>query len=252
MAPSCTRSSASTKNGLFRVWKSTRKHKLLLRGFLAQVRDQAAAGRVHGDGLGEIDMDSLFHGRRGLLRMEIGRRYDGYGLDAAFEEPLVGGQAREEPRFGDRELGAQVGGAVGEIIRPGIDLVAAVLGEELGDPRPPAAAADDPQLDPGIGLRAADKPGRTSARPRRPRLLDESRRLIARSDAGLFFSIGCSLKIPDTYRMARLFFAEIRFRSDSLHVRIFPLLLCSRILAYRWPAVSSIPASFYVPNFPCP
>ena len=110
-----------------------------------------AARHIHGDRFGEIDVFAGRHGRGRLLRMEVGRRYDRYGVERLLQQPAISRQAGETLlRFHAQRI-AQGVDAVGKIVGRSHDVIAAMLLEQLGDPGAPATAADDAQIDLGIG-----------------------------------------------------------------------------------------------------
>ena len=139
--------------------KVNEHHPLVLRGFLAGRGDGQAAGHVNGDRLGAIDVAAGAHARGRLLGMKIRRRNDGDGVRLGVQRPLVGGQAAEGPLRGNAHPLGHLRGAVGKVVGRGDELVAAVLGEEVGDPTAPRAAAEQGQLDLGVRLRAGDEFG---------------------------------------------------------------------------------------------
>ena len=68
---------------------------LLRGGLLAALGDGEAAGHVHRDGLGQIDMLAGVDGRGGLLGMEVGRAFDDHGVELLLQQLAVAVQAGE-------------------------------------------------------------------------------------------------------------------------------------------------------------
>ena len=124
---------------------------------LAGVGDGLAAGRIDGNGFGEIDMFAGVHGVGGLLRMEIRGRLDDYGVELAIEQALIAGQAGVTAGRGDLVLLGCGVGFVLEIVGAGNQAVLARLGEKVGNPTATTSAADESDVEGGVGFRAKDQ-----------------------------------------------------------------------------------------------
>ena len=125
-------------------------------GLLAAVFDAQAARDIDGDGLGEVDVLAGRDGGGRLLRVEVRRAVDRHGVHL-LQQLQVALEAREAIGLRDLQLLAGVVHAVLEVVGHGDDVVAAVLLEQLGDPGAAPAAADQAEIDLGIGGRAADE-----------------------------------------------------------------------------------------------
>ncbi len=142
---------------------------LLLRRQPAGRLDRQHARHVDRDGLGQVDVAPGFHGRPGLLRVEVRQVLDGDGLHAAGDQLLVAGQAGEPPGLLHAEGLAELVHRILEVVAGRVELIAPVLLEVLAHPLAPAAAADDAQLDLpldrlGRGRRLIGGEGRRRAR----------------------------------------------------------------------------------------
>ena len=135
------------------------EHLLLRRGALARRGNRLAAGRIHRDRLGQIDMLARVHGGGGVYRVEIGRRLDDHRVELAFQQPLVARQPRVTARRVDLVLLAHGIGFVLEVVRAGHQPILAGIGEQLGNPTAASAAADQANLQHRVGLRAKDQRG---------------------------------------------------------------------------------------------
>ena len=143
--------------------KIHQKAKLVRARRLAALSNGLAARHIHRDRFGEIHMFARRNSGGRLLRMEVGRAFDGHRLDLRLQQPLIAGQARESLGRRDIEL---LPGAIGlrrEIIGQRGEVVTAVLEEQIGDPLAAPAAANQPQVDLAAGLRAARQAGRPRA-----------------------------------------------------------------------------------------
>ena len=116
-----------------------------------------AAGHVHRDRLGAIDVFPRGYRGRRLLRMEIRRADDGHRVELLLQQALVGGKPGEAVARQYIELLAGRIHAVLEVIGERHHVVIAVLGEQLGDPRSPPAAADDAEVDLRVGFGAPNQ-----------------------------------------------------------------------------------------------
>jgi len=138
-----------------------REERQLLRGrLLAAVGDRLAAGNVHGDRFGEIDM--LAGGDRGggLLGMEVGRALDHHGVQLLVDQLLVAGESGKPLVRRHAELVAGIVRLVLEVIEHRDHVVAAVFLEQVGNPRAASAATDQADVDPRVGVGAAHELGR--------------------------------------------------------------------------------------------
>ncbi len=124
----------------------------------AQGLDLERPRHIDRHGLRHVDVQPRLHGRAGVLGEAVRRRLERDRVDAARNDALVARKPREAPRLVDL---ARVAAGVGdflEVVRDRVKLIAAVLREEVRDPAPAPAAADDAELDARIGLRAGDEP----------------------------------------------------------------------------------------------
>ena len=128
-------------------------------GLFAALGDGLAAGDVHGNGLGEIDVLAGINRGGGLLGMEIGRALDDDGVELLFQELAVARKAGVAVGGGDLKLLARSVGVVREVVRHRNEVVTAVLLEEVGDPFAAVAAADEADVDLRVGLGPAEQGG---------------------------------------------------------------------------------------------
>ena len=75
------------KSSLARVWKSTRKHRFFAVAFAAALLNGRAAGHVHRDRLGQVDVLARSDGVGRLRRVEVRRRLDRHGVQLLLEQP---------------------------------------------------------------------------------------------------------------------------------------------------------------------
>jgi hypothetical protein len=122
--------------------KIDEENQLVLGGPLPGFRDRQATGHIHGDRLGQKHMLAGGHRGGGVLRMEIGWRFDDHGVELAIEQFLVASQAAETTRRFDPELLARGIHAVLIVIRAGHPLVLSRIQEQLGEPVPSTSAAN--------------------------------------------------------------------------------------------------------------
>ena len=134
------------------------KDQFLLRGFAPALGHGLAAGHVHRNGLGAIDVLAGLDGRGGVFRVEIRRRLNHHRVELLFQKALVSGEAGEAPGLVHLELFSRRLRLVREIVRHGRQVVMAVFQEQVGDPRAAPAAADEAEVDFGIALGAAGQP----------------------------------------------------------------------------------------------
>jgi hypothetical protein len=127
----------------------------LLPGGLAAVLNAQAPRDVDRNGLGEIDVLAGVDAGGRLLGVEVGRGNDRHGihlvqkLQIAFEPGVAIGR-------GHTDFVAKTIRAILEVVRCRDDVVSAMGLEELGDPGAASAAADDAQIDLGVGRKGAD------------------------------------------------------------------------------------------------
>ena len=119
----------------------------LLRRLLGGGLDRQAAGDVDGHGLGHVDVATGVDGGLGLFGIEIGDVFDGDGFDPAIQKFLVSREAGESSTFLDAQGVAAFIDGVLEIVGQGVDFIAAIFLEEVGDPGPAASAADHAKFD---------------------------------------------------------------------------------------------------------
>ena len=134
------------------------KDQFLLRGFAPALGHGLAAGHVHRNGLGAINVLAGLNRRGGLFRVEIRRRHNRHRVELLFQQALVSGEAGEAPGLVHLELFSRRLRLVREIIRHRHQVVMAVFQEQVGDPRAAPAAADEAEVDFGIALGAAGQP----------------------------------------------------------------------------------------------
>ena len=115
------------------------ERQLLLGGLPPALANRLAAGNIHGDGLGQINVFARLNGRRGLLGVKIGRALDGHGVHFLLQQPLVTRQSRNRLFDWHVEFLPGVIDPVLKVIRKPDDIVMAVFGQQLAiqAPRPP-------------------------------------------------------------------------------------------------------------------
>src|SRR5215208_2601574 len=91
-------------------------------------------------------MQARVDGRAHLLGEKVGKILEGKGLDAALDQTLVAGQAGEPSRRIDADRSALLLGHAREVIGDRVHVVAAMPAEQARYPCPPAAEAEDPEL----------------------------------------------------------------------------------------------------------
>ena len=157
MAPWWTWPTAFRKCSLARVWKSTRNTCFRAVARWPGVRDHPAARRIDRDGLGQVNVFARVHRVGGMLGVEVGRSFDGHGVELALEQPFIARQTGVPAGGIDLELLSDRIRFVLEIIGAGDPPVFAGVGEERRNPTAPSPAADEADFESGIGLRAEDK-----------------------------------------------------------------------------------------------
>ena len=131
----------------------------VLGGLFAGGADGVRAGHVGGQGLGHVDVFARRHRRRGVRGEEARGRFEDYRVDVRGQQALVAQQAREAPGLGYAERLALGLGHVGEVVGAAGDLVAAVGGEQAGDPVAATAESHAADVDLRVRLGAADRRG---------------------------------------------------------------------------------------------
>lgn len=123
----------------------------LFRGFPSAGPDGLATRDVHGDGFGDIDVLAGGDTRGGMLGMKIRRRFDDHGVQFLLQQTLVAGQSVVLPFRWDADFLAGSLGAIPEVVGRRHEVVAAVLLEQACDPGASAPAANDADIDLGVG-----------------------------------------------------------------------------------------------------
>jgi hypothetical protein len=91
--------------------------------------------------------------RSGVFGMEPWHVHNGHGFDTAVQETFMSRKTGESPFLLDAQAIADLLRRRAEVIRHGVNVVAAVSLEEFGQPRPAPAATDKAELDPAWELR---------------------------------------------------------------------------------------------------
>ena len=128
---------------------------LLRGGLLAALGDGLAAGHIHGNRLGQIDMLARLDSGGGLFGMEVGRALDHHGVELLLQQLAITGKPGIAVGGGHIELRPRLIRVVLEVVRHGDKVVAPVLLEQVGDPLPAVAAADQADINLRVGLGAA-------------------------------------------------------------------------------------------------
>ena len=106
--------------------------------------DASAARHVHGNGLGQKNVLARLDSGGGLLRVKVGRAFNRHGVERLFQQLAVAAQPGETLFRRHSELVARVVNLVLKIIGHGHDAVAAMLFEQIGNPRAAPAAPERP------------------------------------------------------------------------------------------------------------
>ena len=113
--------------------------KLLRGGLLAALGDGQAAGHIHGDRLGQVNVLAGVHGGGGLLRMEIGRAFDHHRVELLLQQLAVAGEPGVALSGRDVEFRAGLIHPLLKVIRRRNEVITAVLWNRsaIHFPRPP-------------------------------------------------------------------------------------------------------------------
>jgi len=120
---------------------------VFLRRLLPEFADEEGAGHIYGDRLGDVDVASRIHGVLGLPGIETRHVEHDQRFYAALDGLFVCRQSREAAGFVHAQFFSECFRHLGEIIRHGVDVVAAVLLDDPAEKSRAMAAADDADLD---------------------------------------------------------------------------------------------------------
>ena len=143
------------------------EHALLCRGPLAGIANRERTGHIRGHGLGHVDVQSGLDGVARLFGEEVRDVFERNGLDAALDHPLVAGKAGEAARLVDAQGVALLIGYLLEVVGDGVELVAAVLLEQPGNPPSPGRRGQRRRASPFGSGQAAPVSGPVRHRRRR-------------------------------------------------------------------------------------
>ena len=151
MAPLWTRFESLDEELVGSSLEIDQEAQFLFRGFPSAGPDGLATRDVHGDGFGDIDVLAGGDTRGGMLGMKIRRRFDDHGVQFLLQQTLVAGQSVVLPFRWDADFLAGSLGAIPEVVGRRHEVVAAVLLEQACDPGASAPAANDADIDLGVG-----------------------------------------------------------------------------------------------------